>query len=586
MKIKVLPESVINKISAGEVIERPAAVVRELVDNSLDAGATEVSIYLGNGGHALIRVVDNGSGMNRDDAILAFERHATSKLRSDQDLLSIQTLGFRGEALSSIGAVSKVRLKTREKEGALGVEVEVKAGKLNSVRDTAVPCGTDLQVEGLFFNTPARRKFLRSPATEEKKVKQWVIHSSIAHPHVHYRLYIDQREVLVLAPRETSILRGREFFRGNTVSIGGTIGNITVRGVLAHPALAQVDTDSLVIIVNARPVSDRMILKAVKEGFFSTLKERELPLGFVSIELPSSDVDVNVHPQKSEVRFRNPQEVFLAVRQAVQNAVKEFSPAMVMQTNAPRTFESGASNPQSTVKAQGSYGVGSIFSARLLNPVVNQSLAVQPVEVDSESVQESAIFRFSALRYIGQALGCYLFCECEGAVYVIDMHAAHERYNFNLIRNGFRERGIARQKLLVPERLALTESAAESLVEHLATLEQFGFEIEETGIDELVIQEVPAILVGKDVQALMKDIAALPFGATAQGCLEQAIDNISARIACHASVRTGDRLSKEEAYALFAALDKAEFSAACPHGRPIMVKFTASNIEKWFGRDR
>jgi DNA mismatch repair protein MutL len=600
MKIRVLADRVVNQIAAGEVVDRPASVIRELVDNALDAGADDISIWIESGGKSLIRVVDNGCGMERDDALLAFERHATSKLTSSDDLLSIQTMGFRGEALASIAAVSKAKLRTRQEEGAIGTEVVIEGGVLRNVLEVATPVGTEIEIRRIFFNTPARRKFLKLPKTEEQRVKVWLKHAALAHPDVRFRLTSDGKEVLNLSRRDDSISRAREYFRGSLVQFEREEDEIVVSGLIGHPGLAQYDSASTIILVNGRLISDRLVLKSLRDGFDSTLKPREFPIGFIRIDVHPASVDVNVHPQKSEVRFRDPSRVYGFVRDAVSTAIQQFRSPVQFKDVAPAAM----TRPQPSIEAhselhptfhEGSLAlqprvVSSPQSA--LQPFAQpQALSASLASATQGARQADSPFRFSQLRYIGQALQCYLFCEFGEQVYVVDMHAAHERYNYNLIRNGFVGRSIASQQLLVPLTIELSEIGARRCVEHADLFARFGFGLELFGESSILIRSVPDIVVGSSVESLIKEVAAVAEeeGAGAlqvDEVFQQVIDRVAARIACHASIRSGKQMNEQEVYALFDALDSSDFSAACPHGRPVVVSFKEPDIEKWFGRDK
>ncbi len=575
MSIRLLPDNVINQIAAGEVVERPASVVRELVDNAIDAGAREVSIYLEEGGRGMIRVADNGCGMSKDDALLACERHATSKISNAEDLNAIQTLGFRGEALSSIAAVSKMRLRTRRDSDPAAVEVFVQGGILFEVASVSGSPGTDIRVSGLFYNVPARRKFLRQPATEEARVKQWVLQSSIAHPRVRYRLQCDQRSPINLPPASSAIERGKSIFKGTLVSFEEEYGPLRLCGLLGHPSLAQADTNALVVLVNRRLVNDRMIVKAVREGFLSTLKSGEYPLGFISISLPSEEVDVNVHPQKSEVRFRSGQEVFRVVKETVRKSVKDFTGPVYTAAND-RVFSGAAAGAVHSVAA------APISFDWVSSPAGNPAAARIPES--PQAAPEPEKFTFSSLRYIGQALNCFLVCEFGNKLYLVDMHAAHERYNYNLLRNRFAQKTPESQVLLIPQAVQLTEAGARNCLASLEMLRSFGFEIEPFGDSTVLVRSAPALLSDAQVGQVIKEIAADELSSTAavDGC----VDAIAARIACHASIRSGYHIDREEVYSLFASLDSTEFSAACPHGRPVIVSFSGTEVQAWFGRDR
>ena len=607
MIIKLLEDSVINQIAAGEVVERPASVVRELVDNAIDAGSKSVSVFLEEGGKHLIRVLDTGCGMSKDDARLACERHATSKIHTTEDLNQLHTLGFRGEALSSIAAVTRLKITTRSKDEELGTEIVIDGGELRYAKSVAAPVGTDIRAANLFFNVPARKKFLKQPATEEQKVKQWLIQSSIAHPDIHYKLTLDGEQSINFPPAYDMISRAKSIFKGTSVTFNEEIGPLKICGLLCHPAMAQADTKAMIVFVNKRLVSDKIVSKAIREGFSSTLKDSEYPLGFVSIELPPSEVDVNVHPQKSEVRFRSGGDVFATVREIVRRSVQNFNGPVAIKDKpvyvGPITSQTPiySQNPinfrNKIMEGTQQYtpsniidGDSDTFASSSLN-TTNSSVQAQNFEqpnlfqqtINSENSKQP--FLFSNLKYIGQVLSCFLLCEYQESLYVIDMHAAHERCNYNKIRKNFENKCVESQLLLVPQSIELTEIGVEQCLNRKEMLENFGFEIERFGTNVLLIRAVPVLLSDVNLTPIIKEIAALEDEMDL-GIIDRTIDFIAARIACHASIRSGDIITREETYALFADLDQEDFNSACPHGRPIITSFSRSEIEKWFGRDK
>lgn len=610
MKIKVLPDTVINQIAAGEVVERPASVVRELVDNAIDAGSSDVFVALESGGHSRLTVRDDGCGMSRDEAILAFERHATSKVSAIEDLMTLSTLGFRGEALASIAAVSKIKLRTRRAEDDVGTEVVFRGGRLVNVQSCAWNKGTEIEVEHLFFNTPARRKFLKSPRSELARIRTWLAHSSLGRPGVRYRLVAEGDEVLNLPPAASVEARARQVFPADLMPIALREGGIVVEGMVSHPGQALSDASGLVIVVNGRLISDKLIMRAVREGYDSMLKDREYPVGYLSITMSPEDVDVNVHPQKSEVRFRRTDQVFAVVRGAVLTGVRSIKrpmalprdsmPLVAMREESPRA-EYASPTPQSL---WGPSSVMEPLSTRLLDgesfssaPVVAQAASAETTDAYTykpfvpspqylRERHDSPTFRFSDLRYIGQALECYLLCELEGKLVVVDMHAAHERVNYNKIRKARSERALLVQKLLIPEVVRLPEEQVVALMEQGDALRELAFEVTQQGLSEVVVHGVPSVVAHRSCASLLKEFAVEPVVAGWRERLEERIDHMAARLACHASVRSGDALTKHEAYALFAQLDEAELSGACPHGRPCVTEFSREAVERWFGRDR
>lgn len=630
MKIKVLSDAVINQIAAGEVVERPASVVRELVDNSVDSGATDIFVALEGGGHSRLKVRDNGCGMSKDEAILAFERHATSKVSSIEDLATLETMGFRGEALASIAAVSKVHLRTRSKDFEVGTQVIFRGGKLSDVQSFPWNIGTEIEVEHLFFNTPARRKFLKSPRSEVARIRTWLAHSGLARPSVRYRLVSDGDEVLHMQPVATIAERARCVFPADLMAVFISEAGISIEGMVSHPGQALSDPSGFVVLINGRLVTDKIIQRAVREGYDSMLKDREYPIGYLSITLPSDQVDVNVHPQKSEVRFRHPQQIFAVVQGAVTAAVRTIRRPMNFGSYGAGSGQSSAVSKsmvqESCVKqaavpvAKQPHCVQSLFDPlkKVSNNVgyeiseeivgadhpIELFLAPSPLVSTVHKVPNSYMetatvplaniygfvsntnFRFSNLRYIGQVLECYLLCELDENLVIVDMHAAHERVNYNKIRKARAEQRLFSQRLLIPETVRLTEEALVKLMEQEQELRDLGFELSQIAPETVSVQGVPSVVAHLDCVALIKEFAAEPLAAGWRERLDERIDHIAARLACHASVRSGDLLTRQEAYALFSQLDDAELSGACPHGRPVVTQFSREMVERWFGRDR
>lgn len=604
MKIKVLPDTVINQIAAGEVVERPASVVRELVDNAIDAGATDVFVALEAGGHTRLKVKDNGSGMTRDEAILAFERHATSKVSAIEDLVRLSTLGFRGEALASIAAVSKVKLRTRARDQEVGSELTIRGGKLVDVQSCAWNEGSEIEIEHLFFNTPARRKFLKSPRAEMAKIRTWLAHSSLARPDVRYRLVSDGDEILNVPVAISVQERARAVFPADLIPVYLEESGVRVEGMVGHPGQALGDASGLVILVNGRLVSDKVVLRAVREGYDSMLKDREFPTGYIAIQLRPEDVDVNVHPQKSEVRFRHPSQIFAVVSGAVLAGVRAIKRPLGVPIPTDRVSMPQHVVPRGEAVSPSVYAARELFqvehnaarSAFCESPVVTAKIAeISPrygeafatsLEPRNAPVFEIQGFRFSNLRYIGQALECYLVCECNDELVVVDMHAAHERVNYNKIRRARAERGLVTQKLLIPETVRLTCEHVVYLMEQRDVLEALAFDVTQQSDDSVVVHGVPGVVAHLNCTALLKEFASEPVVAGWRERIEERIDHMAARVACHASVRSGDALSRHEAYALFAQLDETELAGACPHGRPVVAHFSRDAVERWFGRDR
>ena len=612
MMIKKLSEETINRIAAGEVVERPLSVVRELVDNSLDAGATSITVEIRDGGQSLIRVSDDGSGIVADEIELAFERHATSKIEKEEDLSTIQSFGFRGEALASISSVSKCRVRSRHHSAEVGVEVEFEGGELVKRSLVAMPVGTEIVVQDLFFNTPARKKFLKTDRGEAVKITGWLRANALLHPQTRLRLLVDGKEKLQLAPRTSSLDRAREVYPGEAVAVEYEEQQLRVTGYLCAPQYAKSTPSALAFFVNGRMLSDRAILRAAREGFGGTLKAQQAPLGYLHVELPGELVDINVHPQKQEVRFWNSSRLFQLVLRGVRSAVGGFESPL-----ANRMTESGLKShsspaPQRDASAYSGYqrasaasserfyfesslsdrdytrttseGVeGSESSVSVAGLLADGDVPSGALDGSGRQVQGAASgFRYQDLRYLGTVLSCYLICEYEEQLVVLDMHAAHERINYNIILERLRSDEPHKEVLLIPLTLQFDSEIIARVMEQVPLLSACGFEIESKTETTLEVKEKPTWIALKQVKSALRELAEedLPV----ERALESELEKVAARLACHASIRSGDLQTREEVFALFAALDEAEWSSACPHGRPVIATFGKTELERRFGR--
>ncbi len=594
-QVRILDDLTINQISAGEVVDRPVSVVRELVENALDAGATKITIHISNGGRSLIKISDNGSGMSKDNALLAIERHATSKLSKASDLNFINSLGFRGEALPSIASVSKMQIKTRVADDATGTLLIINGGKLQQVKDTSCNQGTSIEVAKLFFNTPARKNFLKSNRTEELKIKHWLQSIAIANPQIALQLYFDDVLSLNLPGNELILERTKKIFPESLITINHQVGDLTITGFLSAPSLSLADASGLMIIVNKRLVSDRLVLRAVKEAFGIALKIKEFPKGFLHLELPPALVDVNVHPQKSEVRFQNPQIVFQSIQEGIKQSVQSFAtPNSWVSKNTTTNWQNAVYQEQANYSSAPNLTLNlqakptPVFQNNSLPEQILVTQYVPTNEVKHASnqplMQEAEYPKFSSLKFIGQALGCYLICEYQEDLFIVDLHAAHERFNYNQVKNNFLKRNKDSQILLLPISVSLSFGQQANLLQQQENLAIFGFRFEAQGEQHILISEIPSILKGKDLITLIKELAVAEEELDSNPSWDNYTDYICARIACHASKRSGDQLSRAGVAALFDSLDNSEFAGACPHGRPTIIKLSNYEIEKSFGR--
>lgn len=563
-RIRRLPSNLINQIAAGEVVERPASVVKELAENAIDAGARRVDVEVEGGGFTCLRVVDDGLGMTAPELRLAVERHATSKISRPDDLWTLQTLGFRGEALPSIAAVSRLTLVSRVSESGTGHRLAMDAGLVTSEGPAGAAVGTQVEVRDLFFNTPARRKFQRSESSEASRIHETVLTLALAHPTVHMRLTVAGRTTLDVPPHADMATRVRTALghRGDDLfEAQGDEPSAHVHAVLTPPARSLPSARGLHILVNRRAVRDRAIAIQVALGFGGLLPHGRYPAGAVHVTVEPSEVDVNVHPQKAEVRFAKADAIHTAVRRVVARAI----------TRAPWLEPTQAPPPQAVF-----FGPSRAEEApfELAPPLPWTSTAESP-----------SISFLGSLHYIGQALGTYLVCETANALVLIDQHAAHERVAFERLRREIESGSMASQGLLSPMRIALDPQEAAAAEEGAQLLQHLGFDLAPMdGSHNFVLRAVPALLAQADPEPLLRDVlgdfAEQRFARSA----DERVDHILATAACHSVVRAGDALTAEEAHALVAALDAIDHHGSCPHGRPVVLRMPASEIERRFGR--
>jgi DNA mismatch repair protein MutL len=595
-RIQVLPPGLVNQIAAGEVVERPASVAKELLENALDAGATAVGVEAEEGGLALIRVADDGSGMGPDDAPRALERHATSKLRDAEGLSAISTMGFRGEALPAIASVSRFRLDTCAGEHEAGTRVVIEGGAVLEVTAVARSRGTTVEVRDLFFNTPARRKFMRAAATEAGHLTEAVIRTALGRPEVGFTVRSGGRVVLAARPGETLAERaahalGREAAR-HLIAVDGGRGDVRVHGLLCSPDHSEPTGRGLYLLVNGRYVRDRGAAHAVLRAFAGTLPPGRHPVGVLQISLPLGRVDVNVHPQKLEVRFADGREVFDAIFHAVAGALRT-APWLRSRPGGPGD---GAAQALAA-PGEGSSAWDTVHAAEVLafareGLPAPESGATVPLPSEGPMLAfpgpaagAAPHGYFGRLRYIGQHGRTYLLCEAPGGtLVVIDQHASHERVLFHRLREAFRGRDLSVQPYLLPQVVTLAPATARALEGGLGELARVGLEIEPFGGDSLAVKGAPALLAGVDVAALLVDVAGQLADVERGGAVEEAFDGVLATMACHAAVRANQDVAPEEVRALLDALDAVDFKARCPHGRPVVFEIPLAELEKQVAR--
>ena len=597
--IRVLPPGLVNQIAAGEVVERPASVVKELVENALDAGATSIAVEVEDGGLSLVRVADDGRGMDRDDALLALERHATSKLRDADGLAAISTLGFRGEAVPAIASVARVRIDTTHADGEAGTRVEIEGGEVAGIAGVARRRGTTVEVRDLFFNTPARRKFMRAPATEAGHVTEAMVRLLLAREGVGFTLRSGGRPVLAVRPGEelaerTAQAIGREAAR-HLVRVDASRGPIAVRGVVTSPDHSQATGRSLYLFVNGRYVRDRAAAHAVLRAYAGVLPPGRQPAGALFVEMPLDRVDVNVHPQKLEVRFAEPREVQDALHHAVAAALRSAPWLGAPSRGAPGPQAATDGRAGVPASPSASEDAASVLAwARAIHPPEGSG-AELPLRREDDagaprlplpaSDAATPAGYFASLRYIGQHARTYLVCAAPGGgLVILDQHASHERLLFHRIRAAMAGRALQVQPFLVPQVVTLPPPVARALEGAAAELLRLGLEVEPFGGDAFAVKGAPAILGGAELAPLLTDLAQQIEQLGRGSAVDEALHDLAATMACHSAVRANQELGADEARALLAGLDAADFKARCPHGRPVVFEIPLAELERRVGR--
>lgn len=592
--IRVLPANVINKIAAGEVVERPSSVLKELLENAIDADATQVDVNIVAGGRKLIAVSDNGSGMNRDDAILSVERHATSKIRDVDDIENIATLGFRGEALAAIAAVSRFRLTTCLREAECGTEITITGGKIRDVRESGCPGGTSIEVRDLFFNVPARRKFLRSHQTELTHVRTGFITHALARPAVGMSLTVDGRNVHQL-PADAGIEdRIRELFGPDYVPglrlVDFRGGDVDVSGYVSLPALHRSDRGEQFVFVNGRSAGAPVLAHAIREGYHTLIPSGRHPSVFLSLRLDPDGVDVNVHPTKKEVRFRRSSRVRDAVIEGIRQALAadgEFEPGAVgtarmehIDTHQAATHEELRIDDLPVARA---------FKYPRM-PMLPGDAAEPPVSSGESDDHDAAAAGlpgapWSWCRVLGQVGGLYVVLETEDGLVLMDPHAAHERVLFDRYMSAVLASRVETQSLLMPETVEMQPGDASRLRRNLDTLAQMGFGISEFGGDAFVVDALPAQLSSASAARLLPEIAQSLEQAGRRGAKGRWREETIAQSACKAAVKAHDALSLAEVEQLVVDLAQTEMPYTCPHGRPTLIFTSFGELNRKFGRE-
>ncbi len=602
--IRILPPTLINRIAAGEVIERPASVIKELVENAIDAGSTRVDIMLEQAGKNRIIVEDNGNGMSREELSLALQRHATSKLPSD-DLLNINFLGFRGEALPSIASVSRMTVSSRKRDSKDAWMLRIEAGDVFEAEPTSLMQGTRIEVRDLFYATPARLKFLKTDRTEIQQAVDIVSRLSMAHPGVSFSLISDGKQMLMLDGTQGNLLdkrthrlgklMGKDFIE-NALPLDNTREGLHLTGFAALPTYNRGTSAEQYLFVNGRPVRDRLLLGAIKGAYQDVLAHDRHPVVVLFLDVPASDVDVNVHPAKAEVRFRDSSMVRGLMVGGIKHALSEagFRASSTVATEALQRFSAGGGGamPQYAYMPSAHSAYPAInehtprdFQAQPTMPSLMSGQSLPPMAKPTDAAQ-------SAIDYTAYPLGAarcqihqtYIVAETQNGMVVVDQHAAHERLVHERMKADLAAKGVARQQLLIPEIVTLNESLAECLLSRQNELQEFGLVIEAFGADTIMVRETPAMLGEMNVKSMIQELAdnIREFGETL--ALKDSIERMSGTMACHGSVRAGRVLSIPEMNALLRQMEQTPLSGQCNHGRPTYIELSRKDIEILFGR--
>ncbi|HKR26168.1 MAG TPA: DNA mismatch repair endonuclease MutL [Acidobacteriaceae bacterium] len=658
-RIRVLSDQVANQIAAGEVVDRPASVVKELLENALDAGATKIRVEVEAGGRKLIRIADDGCGMVRDDALLAFERHATSKIRSSDDLLSIATLGFRGEALPSIASISRLELVTRPPDETTGTRIEIAGGKVLAVEDAGGPHGTTIAVRDLFFNTPARRKFLRAETTELAHVTALVTHYALAHPEMHFELHSATHALLKAPPVREPSERIYQIFGRDTLDQLVPIaaerrfdhaglpepppwrqepgyrppdpGFLRVSGFVSRPELQKLNRNSIYIFVNQRLIRDRLILHAITEAYRNIIPPTSFPVILLFLEMPPHEVDVNVHPSKTEVRFRQQQLVHHFLRESIRTTLMKSRPAasfLTALTDSPRANSAlvpdsdlvdaavseiaGSEPPQTEQAAPFTLAAPEPrpqeaplpFAASLTPP---PSPAAKPMNAVAPEMHASSnghgcseqvppddwpaggepagtLHALASLKPLGQLRESFILATNDEGLWIIDQHVAHERVLFEKILRERQTERVERQRLLMPMLIDLLPQQMVVFSTIAEELERNGCEAEPFGPHTIAIKAAPSGLAGRELERMIHEVLEQPGASAQSDNLEAARTRIAASIACHAAIKVNMPLDPRRMEWLLGELARTEHPMSCPHGRPIALRYSWKDIQRAFQR--
>ncbi len=572
-RIQILPEHVSQTIAAGEVVERPASVVKELMENAIDAGSSEVIVELKMGGLQLIRVYDNGEGIDREDVQLALQRYATSKIKKAEDLFAIHTLGFRGEALPSIASVSKMTIKTRVANSISGTKAVCEGGGIKSISEVGCPLGTEVEVQNIFYNIPVKRKFLKSIRSELRYCLNHFLRLSLSQPSISFKFIHDGRMLHEHLKTESPLVRieailGREIY-DHLQACEFEDDEIKILGFTSLPSISKANSDGIYIYVNKRFVKDRMIYKAIIETYRHVLPTGKFPIVILFITIPPFAVDVNIHPTKAEVKFRDPERVF----HAVVGTLSSIHEGKAVSTRRVESATGVVPNYFPPMKSYPAY-----------LPLTQRDEGKATPMVREEGGFEWRVENKTPFRILGQVQGTYIVCEGEKGVIFIDQHAAHERILFNQYKNQYETKSIVSEKFLIPVPIELSTEESFILDSHLEELQSMGFEIDPIGEKVYAIRSKPSSIDQKDPKAMVREILDELSFLKREGKGTEAIDTILITLACHSAIRGNFMLRREEMEELMRDLYPFNLSATCPHGRPIFFLFHRDELAKQFKR--
>lgn len=580
--IKILPPEVAQKIAAGEVVERPVSVVKELVENSLDAGATEIRIELIDGGKKLIRIQDNGCGMSQEDAVLCFKRHATSKIASEEDLERIATLGFRGEALASISAVSRLTLKTFNGSGDKGYQVEREGDKLIRFSEIAFPRGTLVEVRDLFFNLPARRKFLRAERSELSLIVNYLTQVALAFPEVKFSLSHNNREIIncpsVLSLKDRVYqLYGKKLL-DNLMPVDYEEGGYKISGLSSRPFSGRFDRQHQLFFVNRRPVKDRMLIAALTQAYLGLLEKQKNPECFLFLEIPYDQVDVNVHPAKAEVRFKEPQQVYRLILRAVEFAAQHESlvKPIIVDEEVEKEKKPGEIEAETSQEAPDSQASLNLSEAELPADQKRREPGEHRLKGISENLAESR----KPYQVLGQYLNSYLVVSSDEGLFIIDQHNAHERILFEKFQQMDKNRAWTSRQMLFPSVLELSPAQRLNYEEFQNELEEVGFRLEPMGGNSFALKEYPDVFKEKEASDILLSL----LEEASSDKFKDKRTRMLATMACKTAIKAGQPLTRAEIEFLTSELFQTEHPGVCPHGRPVVIRIDRSKIERTLGR--